>query len=75
MDSVDFGLKAFEPQDVLAIVLHDVTEEGHHAHVHTTDGSVYSPKSVTIDHGRIRLDDESAGQLSLSIRDLDEIRN
>jgi hypothetical protein len=74
VDSVVFGSRTFENQDLLAVVLHDVTDEGKHAEVRTSDGSVYAMKDVTLEHGRVQMHDELAGDFSVSVRDVVEIR-
>ena len=82
IDSVVFGLKSFEAHNVLAIVLHDVAGAawpaegaGSHPRVRTGDGSVYVARAVVFDKGRVSIDDETAGNFSLSIRDVEEILN
>ncbi len=74
VDSVVFGLKTFENRELLAIALHDVSDDGKHLAVRTGDGSVYVPANVTIDAGRLQMKDDTAGSLSVSIRDVVEIR-
>jgi hypothetical protein len=70
VDSVVFGMKSFENQDVLAVVLHDISKTPHIATVSTSDGSVYFPKSLKLEGGRFALQDEVAGDLSISLRDV-----
>ena len=74
VDSVVFGLRTFESNELLAIALHDVADDGKHAAVRTGDGSVYLPATLSIEGGRIVMQDESAGRISASIRDVVEIR-
>lgn len=74
VDSVVFGQKTFENHELLAIALHDVAEDGKRTAVKTSDGSVYLPTNLAIEAGRLVMQDESAGRISVSIRDVVEIR-
>jgi hypothetical protein len=70
VDSVVFGMKSFENPEVLAVVLHDISETPHLGTVTTSDGSVYLPKTLKLEAGRFALQDEVAGDLSISVRDV-----
>ena len=74
VDSVVFGLKAFESRELLAIVLHDGLEPGKHAEIRMTDGSVYVAESVKFEGGRVWVRDASAGEFSVSVREVVGIR-
>jgi hypothetical protein len=74
VSSVVFGMKRFESHEVLAAVLHDVNDEPASAlHVRTVDGSVYAPRKIRLDGGRLILADEAVGEVSVSVRDVVEI--
>jgi hypothetical protein len=75
VDSVLFGARSFEPNDVLAIVLHDVNETGSQPMLTTADGSTFVAKGLKIESGRVLVRDEAAGEFSVSIRDIDRIQN
>jgi hypothetical protein len=76
VDSVVFGPQSFELNDVLAVVLHDLIDAaGPRPQVRTSDGSVYVARGLRFENGRVAIDDETAGTFSLSIRDVEEIRN
>ena len=74
VDSVVFGLKTFETNELLAISLHDIADDGKHISVRTSDGSIYLPAKLSIENGRLQMQDDSAGPVSVSIRDIVEIR-
>ena len=74
VDSVVFGLRTFPAGEVLAVVLHDVSDDAKHPTIRTTEGCVYSPKSVQLHSGKLRLIDDWCGEVLLSPRDLSEIQ-
>ncbi len=74
VDSVVFGLKTFENNELLAISLHDIADDGKHISVRTSDGSIYLPAKLSIEKGCLQMQDDSAGPVSVSIRDIVEIR-
>lgn len=73
IDSVVFGEKSFNTNEVLAVLLRDVVETPHTPKVRTRDGSVYAPRTVSIKDGRLQLDDDTAGTLLLPLDELTEI--
>ena len=74
LDSIVFGPQRVESEKVLAIVLHDSAAILKKPHIATTDGSLYVPRSIKLDAGRLWIDDESAGSFSVSLRDVVEIQ-
>jgi len=73
VDSVVFGIKTFESHEVLAAILHKVSAPPASFRVQTTDGSVYLPTALKLENARLQFTDPTAGDISVSVRDVAEI--